>query len=150
MSGCCSKCQIALIDIAQWENELLPTWNLNQSKQGCNLVMHQGVTPPGCGASITINLTARVKRASVCVGVSIWELHRGWKEKKKRWKKRETAEIKNKINTIYKPLEWNWTKKGWYLFVMFTHAGYRNLLTIKVKCILCKLEGWQMSGLSFK
>lgn len=95
MSGCCSKCQIALIDIAQWENELLPTWNLNQSKQGCNLVMHQGVTPPGCGASITINLTARVKRASVCVSQSgsctVVE-----KKKKKRWKKRETAEIKTR------------------------------------------------------
>lgn len=88
MSGCCSKCQIALIDIAQWENELLPTWNLNQSKQGCNLVMHQGVTPPGCGASITINLTARVKRASVCVclnlGVALWLKRKKEKVEKKR------------------------------------------------------------------
>lgn len=57
---CCSESLIALTDISLWENELLPTWNVNQSKQGCNVVLHQGVTPPGCGASITLSISLHV------------------------------------------------------------------------------------------
>lgn len=56
------KCQIALIDITRWENEFLPTvanWNTSQGKQGCNPIMYQGVTPPGCGASMAVLIHLR-------------------------------------------------------------------------------------------
>ena len=63
------KCQIAVVHISRWENELLPTvtnWNMSQGKQGCNLIMHQGMTPPGCGAWIAVQIYLQLH-------VSVWE-----------------------------------------------------------------------------
>ncbi len=97
--GAAQNAKIALIDITRWENGFLPAlsnWNTSQSKQGCNLVMHQGVTPPGCGASnlsVTVNCVcvcvcvciSEREGETVCVSQSVFERWGGW-ERKRRWK----------------------------------------------------------------